>query len=141
MRVLDASVIYKWYVEEEDTEKALFLREDFKKGIKTAIPDFLFHELANALRYNPKIERKEVEEIIENISELGLEVIIMAPTLTKKALKFAYDYQISIYDSLYLALAQSLEFEFITADRRLYEKTKRLWFVKYLKDIELGGVV
>ncbi|MBI3353558.1 MAG: type II toxin-antitoxin system VapC family toxin [Nitrospirae bacterium] len=84
MRVLDTSVIYKWYVEEEDTANALLLRDDFvKRGVETVIPDLLFHELANALRYNPKLERP-----------------------------------------LYLALAKNLEFEFITADKKLYEKNK-----------------
>lgn len=32
MRVLDTSVIYKWYVDEEDTVKALLLRDDFVNG-------------------------------------------------------------------------------------------------------------
>ena len=136
MRVLDTSVVYKWYVEEEDTAKAIFLRDDFaNRGIDTVIPDLLFHELANVLRYNPRMERKEVEDIIENLSELGLEVVMTAPTLTKEALKIAYDYQITVYDALYVALAQNLKFEFITADRKLYEKTRRLQFVKYLRDI------
>ena len=35
MRVLDTSVIYKWYVEEEDTANALLLRDDFiKRGLE-----------------------------------------------------------------------------------------------------------
>ena len=136
MRVLDTSVIYKWYIEEENTTKALSLRDDFvKRGIETVILDFLFHELANALRYNQKIERKEVEEIIDNLIELGLETVLATPTLTKEALKIAYDYQITVYDALYITLAQNLEFEFITADKKLYEKTKGLRFVKYLRDI------
>jgi predicted nucleic acid-binding protein len=136
MRVLDTSVIYKWYVEEENTAKALSLRDDFvKRRVETVILDFLFHELANALRYNPKIERKEVEEIIDNLIELGLETVLATPTLTKGALKVAYDYEITVYDALYIALAQNLEFEFITADKKLYEKTKDLPFVKYLRDI------
>jgi len=142
MRVLDTSIIYKWFVKEEDTSKALSLLDDYiERKIQIVIPDLLFHELANALRYNPKIERGEVEEMIDDLFELDLQVIMTTPILIKSALKFSYEYQISVYDSLYLALAQSLEFEFITADRRLYEKTKRLWFVKYLGDIELGGVV
>lgn len=138
MRVLDTSVIYKWYVEEEDTAKALLLRDDFvRRGVETVIPDFLFLELANALRYNPKIEREDVEDIIDNLFELGLETVVTTPTLTKEALKIAYDYQITVYDALYLALAQSLEFEFITADKKLYEKTKTLYLVKYLGDIKI----
>jgi predicted nucleic acid-binding protein len=137
MRVLDTSVIYKWYVEEEDTANALLLRDDFvKRGVETVIPDLLFHELANALRYNPKMEREEVEETVDNLFELGLETVLTTPSLTKEALKIAYDYQITVYDALYVALAKNLEFEFITADKKLYDKTKQLHFVKYLRDIK-----
>ncbi|MEW5768600.1 MAG: type II toxin-antitoxin system VapC family toxin [bacterium] len=81
------------------------------------------------------MKREEVEEVIENLSELGLEVVMTAPMLTKKALRFAYDRHITVYDALYLALAQDLEFEFITADGKLYEKVNNFWFVKYLKNI------
>lgn len=87
------------------------------------------------MRYNSRIEREEVEETIDNLFELGLETVLATPTLTKEALKIAYDYQITVYDALYITLAQNLEFEFIRADKKLYEKTKRLRFVKYLRDI------
>ena len=136
MRVLDTSVDYKWYIEEEGTPKALLLRDDFvKRGAETVIPDFLFLELSNALRYNPEMKREDVEEIIDNLFELGLETVVTTSTFTKKALKIAYDYQTTVYDVLYLALAQNLEFEFITADKKLYEKTKTLYFVKYLGNL------
>jgi predicted nucleic acid-binding protein len=138
MRVLDTSVIYKWYVEEEDTAKALLLRDDFvKRGAETVIPDFLFLELANAMRYNPNMEQEDLENIVDNLFELSLETVVTTPTLTKEALEIAYDYQITVYDALYLALAQSLEFEFITADKKLYEKTKTLHLVKYRGDIKI----
>jgi predicted nucleic acid-binding protein len=138
MRILDTSVIYKWYVEEEDTAKALLLRDDFvRRGVETVIPDFLFLELSNALRYNPKMEQEDVEDIVDNLFELGLETVVTTPTLTKEALRIAYDYQITVYDALYLALAQNLEFEFITADKKLYEKTKTLYLAKYLGDIKI----
>lgn len=137
MRVLATSVIYKWYVEEENTTKALSLRDDFvKRGMKLSFQTFSFMNQPNALRYNSRIEREEVEETIDNLFELGLETVLATPTLTKEALKIAYDYQITVYDALYITLAQNLEFEFIRADKKLYEKTKRLRFVKYLRDIQ-----
>jgi len=43
MRVLATSVIYKWYVEEENTTKALSLRDDFvKRGMKLSFQTFSF---------------------------------------------------------------------------------------------------
>ncbi|MBI5211789.1 MAG: hypothetical protein HY957_00260 [Nitrospirae bacterium] len=35
MRILDTSVIYKWYIEEANTAKALLLRDDFvRRGVE-----------------------------------------------------------------------------------------------------------
>ncbi len=53
--VLDSSVIIKWFSEEEETKKALELREKYINGeIVIAVPDLLVYEIANALRYDKK---------------------------------------------------------------------------------------
>ena len=53
--VLDASVIVKWFNREEDTEKALELKEQYENGsIDLAEPELLAYELGNSLRYNPQ---------------------------------------------------------------------------------------
>jgi len=54
MSILDASVVLKWFVNEADSGQALKLREDFYAGKREiVVPDLLFFEIANALRYNP----------------------------------------------------------------------------------------
>lgn len=53
--VLDSSVVIKWFSQEEFTDKALKLREDFTKGENLiAVPDIQLYEIANALRYTRK---------------------------------------------------------------------------------------
>ena len=136
MKVLDTSVIYKWYVDEEDTPKALTLFDEFKTGrINLSIPDLVFYELANSLRYNPRNTEKDVEEVMENLSDLSLDIVIVTTGLIKNAIRLAYKYDITIYDATFAALAQDLEFEFVTADERLYKQIKKLPFVKLLREI------
>jgi predicted nucleic acid-binding protein len=136
MKVLDTSVIYKWYVDEEDTPKALTLFNEFKTGrINLSIPDLVFYELANSLRYNPRNTEKDVEEVMENLSDLSLDIVIVTTGLIKNAIRLAYKYDITIYDATFAALAQDLEFEFVTADERLYKQIKKLPFVKLLREI------
>jgi predicted nucleic acid-binding protein len=56
-RVLDTSVVVKWFssADEKDLEKSLMLRQEHidNPGL-FVIPDLLYYELANALRYNPR---------------------------------------------------------------------------------------
>lgn len=136
MKVLDTSVIYKWYVNEEHTPKALVLFNELKSGkIHLSIPDLVFYELANSLRYNPRNTEKDVEEVIENLSELNLNIVIVTTGLIKNAIKLAYKYDITVYDATFVALAQDLDFEFVTADGRLYKHIKDLPFVRSLQEI------
>ncbi|MDD1745106.1 MAG: type II toxin-antitoxin system VapC family toxin [Candidatus Methanoperedens sp.] len=44
--VLDASVVIKWFSEEEYTDRALKLRDDFFKGdIELVVPDLILYEV------------------------------------------------------------------------------------------------
>ena len=46
--VLDASVVAKWFIEEEDTEKAIEIRDKFVRGeIKILVPSLLIYEIGN----------------------------------------------------------------------------------------------
>ena len=51
MIILDASVIVKWFSEEEHTEKALEIREKVRRGEERVIvPDLLLYELSNLIQ-------------------------------------------------------------------------------------------
>lgn len=68
MWVIDTSVIYKWYVEEENSDKAMSILNDFIEGnTRITIPDLVFYELSNALRFNPKNTEKDVLDVINKI--------------------------------------------------------------------------
>ena len=49
-KILDTSVIVKWFVKEEDSPEALQYLQEFRQGgIAIIIPTLLFYELGNAL--------------------------------------------------------------------------------------------
>jgi len=118
MFVLDASVVIKWFTQEELTAKSLELRNNFVEGkIEIAVPDLLIYELANALRYNPHFQRDDVEKAIDSLYNMGIDIIVPLPGVMKSAIEMGFRYNITVYDAAYPALAQELGFTFVTADK------------------------
>lgn len=76
MYVLDASVVIKWFSEEEYTDKAVKLRDDFFKGEnELVVPDLLLYEVSNALRYNPNFDETDVVEAVGSLFDMGISII------------------------------------------------------------------
>jgi predicted nucleic acid-binding protein len=62
--VVDASVVVKWFVEEEHTNAALQLRNDYvDRTVDIASPDLLPYEVLNVLRCNPSLGERQLKEI------------------------------------------------------------------------------
>ncbi|MCK4423244.1 MAG: type II toxin-antitoxin system VapC family toxin [Candidatus Omnitrophica bacterium] len=79
MYVLDASVIIKWFVEEEYTDKALKFRNQHETGnFELCCPDLTLFEISNVMSFKQDITNKEIYEIITTIFDLEMEII--APT-------------------------------------------------------------
>jgi len=126
MSILDASVVLKWFVNEEDSSHALNLREEFYAGKREiVVPDLLLFEIANALRYNPSFSTKEIRESLDTLFGIGIEIITPTLSLLGKTVELAEEIDLTCYDATYLALAEELGFEFITADERLYRKIEK----------------
>lgn len=133
--ILDSSVIIKWFSEEEDTEKALDFREKHIAGeIELIDPDLLLYEVANALRYNKSINETDVKAAVDSLISLGIEIVVPTKEVTDEAISLAFQYNLTVYDAYFIALAKVLAFTFITADERLCRKVKGLPLVHLLKD-------
>ncbi len=123
--ILDASVIVKWFTKEEGREKALKYRDMFLNDeIEIVVPDLILYEIGNALRYNPSFNNEDVKSAIRSLVDLGIDIIIPTTEILDTAINLAFKYNITLYDSAYLALAEILNNTLITADKNLYEKTK-----------------
>ena len=98
MNVLDASVILKWFLEEEGTSQALRLREEFYRGEREiVVPDLLLMEVANALRYNPSFTAKEIKEAIQTLFDIGIVIITPTYSLLAKAIDLAKTLDVTFY--------------------------------------------
>ena len=123
--VLDTSVIAKWFVEEENSDIALKIRKEFHDGAhEISIPDLLLYELSNALRYN-KFSSDVITKAVDSLLDMNLSIVIPSRTLLSDAIELAHKFDITVYDSIYVALALQSNGIFITADDKLYRKIKK----------------
>lgn len=135
--VLDASVVIKWFrTLEVDCQKASLLREKFlHEELNIAIPELLLYEIANVLRYKPDLIASDVISVIQSVLRMKLEIKPLLLSTLSSAIFLGYQYNITVYDAIYLSLAQEIGYSFITADEKLYEKIKEMEFVHLLNQI------
>jgi len=136
--VLDTSVVVKWFSEhdEDDLDKALGLRSGvLGRTVSVIVPDLLFYELSNALRYNPRFTTSDVKEAIQTVLDMGFEVKGIEAHIIDRAVEIAFDYNVTLYDSYFLALSQVEKKPLITADYKFYERVKRIKNIVKLSDI------
>ena len=120
--LLDTSVAVKWFVTEEDSEKALGLqRAHLRDDLQLHAPDILLMESANALRYAGLSEERILQDL-ETFSALGVEIIPFSIDVLNSAVSLSLDHDLAVYDAYFLALAQALEMPLITADRRMLSR-------------------
>ena len=117
--VVDASVVVKWLVPEEHSEEAILLRSP---RLTLHAPELVLPEVGNVLW--KKARRGEMSGAE---AEAAAHLLIEAPLILHShlplaaiAVKLASEFDRSVYDSTYLALAAALETRVITADGRLY---------------------
>ncbi|NGZ99261.1 MAG: PIN domain nuclease [Nitrospira sp. WS110] len=117
--VVDASVAIKWFIPEIHFEAAMqakSLRQQLH------VPAFLTLELGNVVA--KKIRRDELtradgETVLKELRNLPLQRHA-DERLFPAAYTLALDTRQSLYDCLYLALAETINGRLITADRKFY---------------------
>lgn len=136
MIILDASVVIKWFSEEEYTEKALELRERIRYGEERVIvPDLLIYELSNALKHNPHFKVQDVCDAVSSLFDMDIDIVTPLPEIIDTAIKLAFEHAISVYDAFYVALAKETGLNLITADKKLYARVLGLEFVKFIEEL------
>lgn len=134
--VVDASVVIKWYIPEEDRAAAHALRAP---GVRLAAPDLLFVETANILWKlvrRDEIPPSEAIEIIEKITASPFDTY-SNESLARDALDVAIAIGLTAYDASYVALAARLATHCLTADQKFVRKvagTPAAAYVKLLAD-------
>ncbi len=138
--VVDASVLVKWflYQQEADRDRALALRDLHISGRSTIyVPQLALLEVLNAVRFSPKAKEEDGETALEALHDLHLETKPPEVDLLRKANAIAWAYKITIYDAIYVALAEQVGFPFITADEVMVKKLKGHSIVVPLRELEI----
>ena len=124
---LDTSVATKWFSEhdESDLSKALSIRDEILEGrFAVIVPELFFYELANALRYNAGFTDKDVKDAVKSVLDMGFEIRKIESDIMEYAIDIAFKFNVSIYDAYFLALSQTTNMPFITADYKFAERVK-----------------
>jgi len=131
--VVDASIVAKWFLEEERRKETEVLRQDhLKKKIKLLAPALLLFELGNLLITKKTISPTEAKEGLAALLKMEIGLFLFEEDDLGFWMEQSRKRNISAYDASYLALAKRLGCDFLTADKKLYEKLKSLKFVKFL---------
>jgi predicted nucleic acid-binding protein len=138
--VVDASVAVKWHLLDEDhADAAIRLLTAFANGESELVaPGHLQYEVASAItvattRPPPRLSAQQGREAVAEFLELGIR-LVEDDDLILAAYLLAHEHGCAFYDALYLALAQRLQIPLVTADRRLYQRTRQLSFVHWIGD-------
>ena len=117
--VVDASVAIKWFIPEIHSEDALRAQ---RSRYRLHVPALMTLELGNVLAKKIRrgeIARAEGDVILKELKHLPLQRHA-DERLFPAAYQLALDTQRSVYDCLYLALAEAVDGMMITADHKFY---------------------
>ncbi len=135
--VLDASVVLKWYLSDEDHGQAALdlLKRYLSDDLEIIVPSLSEYEVINGLVVAQKRSRLREEIIVsalEGFMNLGIRTVGVSG-LYSRVVYFCRAFNRSAYNASYLALAEAERIPFITADETLYNAVKKdLQWVKWL---------
>ena len=121
--VIDTSALIRLYVPDGPLPKGLeeHVASAWRAETTLIVPELALAEVAQVLLKKEQagyIKETEVDEIMSAVLELPIEVIGHYDIL-QEALLLARHHDLTIYDSLFLALARKKKAELVTADQKL----------------------
>ncbi|MEI6205884.1 MAG: type II toxin-antitoxin system VapC family toxin [Desulfuromonadales bacterium] len=116
--VIDASIAVKWFIPESHSINAVRL---LNADCELLAPDLIFAEFGNVLWkkwMRKELEPEVISPILADLIRMRLR-IVPTEALADKAAAIAITYRRSFYDSIYLALAVTVQGRMVTADEKL----------------------
>jgi len=129
----------KWFLHEKeaDRDRALALRDlHISRRSTLFIPQLALLEVLNAVRFSPKADEEDGEMALETLEDLHLEIKANDVVLLRKANAISWGYKITIYDALYVGLAEQVGHPLITADEVMVKKLKGHSIVVPLRELK-----
>jgi predicted nucleic acid-binding protein len=133
--VIDASVAIKWSIPEIHSAEALRYLDP---SLERQAPELLLAEIANILL--KKTNRGEITpdqslRIADDVRQSDVTIYPMSDLIVS-ALSIALATGRSAYDSMYLALADALGTQVVTADRKLYNAIQNSPYAQLIRWVE-----
>jgi predicted nucleic acid-binding protein len=118
-KVVDASILVKWFAKENGSDKTEQPLEAHVRGdLLLIVPELVFLETLNALRYKGCTEER-LAVIARTLVNAQFHTEMLNVLLLEKTCHEAIMNNLTIYDALYAALAQLHDCPLVTADEKL----------------------
>lgn len=126
IKIVDASVAIKWFVDEEGRDEALGCLEEIRSDPRHfAVPELFFEEMFSVFcRLIPSAG--SVIDSINLLQDLGMARLGNGRKTLEEAARISKRFKLSGYDSLYVANAYLVDGLWITADKRAHLKLASL---------------
>ena len=137
--IVDASVILMAFFPDEagQAPAQALIRAHALGTIELRGPHLLGYEVTNAVLQAVRRERITLETAQEILTAFEDLMIPLEPVSPPQVLLMAQRFDRSAYDAAYLALAERLDTQFITGDRRMYQAVSpELAWVLWLADYQ-----
>lgn len=133
--LLDSSVVVKWFIQEEDSDEALELRDGFLAGrLNLIIPELALYEIANALKFSKLFAADEIKKCVQALLALDIEVLVFDFDCLEEAIELSTERDLAIYDAYFIACAKYNNLIFISADERALKKIDDFEFALSLSE-------
>ena len=135
--VLDASVAAKWFLPagETLTDEAVALLKRFAAGrLGLLVPDLFWPEVGNIFwkaGRSGRMSTASAREAVSALSACGIRTTPSLPLLGH-ALEIATEFERTVYDAIYMALAVESNHSLVTADERLANAMAAYFPVRWL---------
>ena len=139
--VMDSSALVPILHDEEESENAIrFMEMCREEGVSLAVSTLVFSEVGNCIVQFSKREGRTGKIFLKKFLELHLERIPTDNKLLLSALSMAESKELTFYDALHAASADSIDAPLITLDRELLLKVDKAIDLKegieYLKALK-----
>ncbi|HSQ25754.1 MAG TPA: type II toxin-antitoxin system VapC family toxin [Anaerolineales bacterium] len=126
--VMDASLVIKAILPNPEFEICQMVVSELSSA-HWAVPSLWTYEISNTITKAVHFKQLTQQEGLETLQHaLTLPVQLIPPDLDQSILAYRWSLKLqraSIYDSFYLAIAEALDADFWTADKKLFQSLQR----------------
>jgi predicted nucleic acid-binding protein len=131
--VVDSSVAAKWFLQEPGSPEA----EALQRGDDMIAPDLIVAEVLNTIWKNIRMARivaGQMEFVAASLPKYFFS-LVPSQAVASEAGQAAIELDHPVYDCFYIALAARDGCSFVTADERLYRKTRQTRFASLVEPL------